>query len=64
MPQTDTQPHCLLELWEPSRKALAADPAEHESIAAATAAAADRCVYRVVLANAGRRLEVDAFAIV
>jgi hypothetical protein len=64
MPQTATQPHCLLELWEPIRKAWVAAPAHHESIAAATAAAVERGVYRVVFVNRDRRLEMDAFAIV
>jgi hypothetical protein len=64
MPQTDTQPHCLLESWDTSRKVWVADPAEHESIASATAAASERGVYRIVLVNGDRRLELDAFAIV
>ena len=64
MPQTDSPPHCILELWATNRKVWVADPAEHESIAAATAAANERGVYRIVLVNGDRRLEMDAFAIV
>ena len=64
MPQTATQPHCLLESWDTSRKTWVADPAHHESIAAATAAAVERGVYRVVSVNGDRRLEMDVFAIV
>ena len=64
MLQTATQPHCLRESWEPSRKAWVADPAQHESIAAATAAATERGVYRIVVVNGDRRLEMDTFAIV
>jgi len=64
MPQNSTQPHCLLESWETSRKVWVAARAHHESIAAATAAATERGVYRIVVVNGDRRLEMDTFAIV
>ena len=64
MPQTDAPPHCLLESWDTSRKVWVPDPAPYESIATATAAAAERGVYRVVLVHGDRRLEMDIFAIV
>jgi len=64
MPQIDASPHCLLESWDTSRKVWVADPAFYESIAAATAAATERGVYRVVFVHGDRRLEMDLFAIV
>lgn len=64
MPQTDAPPYCLLESWDTSRKVWVAAPALYESIATATAAAAERGVYRVVFVHGDRRLEMDLFAIV
>lgn len=64
MPRTDAVPYCLLEAWDTGRKEWLVEPQEYESIAAATAAATDRGVYRVVLVTATQRVEMDAFAIV
>ena len=63
MPEPAANPHCILESWDTARKTWVPVPAAYASIAAATAAAHDRGVYRVVVVNADRRLETDAFAI-
>jgi hypothetical protein len=39
-------------------------PTRYESPAAAAAAATERGIYRVVCSSGGRRLEVDAFAVI
>lgn len=64
MPQPHAMPRCLLESWDTTARAWVADPAEHASIAAATAAATDRGMYRVIVVNGDRRLELETFAIV
>lgn len=64
MPVIDRKPHCTLETWDTRGKTWVPDPAVYPSVAAATAAAAERGVYRVVLVTHGRSLEVDVFAIV
>ena len=64
MPHTDVQPYCVLESWDANAKAWVAGSAQHESITSATETAHERGVYRVVVVNGERRLEMDAFAIV
>ena len=64
MQQADIACHCRLESWHMAPKAWVADPTRHESIAAAMAAATERGVYRVVLVNGDRSLEVEVFAVV
>lgn len=64
MPQIDAEPYCVLETWDTVRKDWVPVPARHESVAAATSAATERGVYRVVFINRDRRLELDSFAIV
>lgn len=64
MPLPDVTPHCLLESWDTTARAWVTDTAEHESIAAATAAATERGVYRIVFVSGERRLEMETFAVV
>lgn len=60
----DDPPLCRLESWDANAKAWMIDPTPYESIAAATQAAAERGIYRVVVVTGGRTVETEAFAIV
>lgn len=64
MSVTTREPHCVLEAWDTGRKAWVAMPSQYASIAAATAAATERGIYRVVLVERSQKLPLDIFAIV
>lgn len=57
-------PQCRLESWDANAKAWVTDPTPYESIAAATKAATERGVYRVVVVKGERTVDTEAFAIV
>jgi hypothetical protein len=64
MPPSGAAIYCVLESWDTTAKEWVVESNRHESIASATGTATERGVYRVVVVNGQRRLEMDAFAIV